>query len=110
MQQENLEAKNAEMKRIRQQMDQIDDMVFADFCAKIGVESIREYEQEHLKQQAELDNKRLEFESQRARLNAQLEYEEDQLAQERKKLCKMHDTISKEERAIVISKEVTYRA
>ncbi|MED6261553.1 hypothetical protein ATANTOWER_006710, partial [Ataeniobius toweri] len=105
MQQENLEAKNAEMKRIRQQMDQIDDMVFADFCAKIGVESIREYEQEHLKQQAELDNKRLEFESQRARLNAQLEYEEDQLAQERKKLCKMQDTISKEEQAIVISKE-----
>uniref|UniRef100_A0A3Q2TN66 Structural maintenance of chromosomes protein n=1 Tax=Fundulus heteroclitus TaxID=8078 RepID=A0A3Q2TN66_FUNHE len=105
MQEENLEAKTAEMKRIRQQIDQIDDMVFADFCVRIGVESIREYEQEHLKQQAELDKKRLEFEGQRTRLNAQLEYEEDQLAQERKKLSIMEGTVSKEEQAIVKSSE-----
>uniref|UniRef100_A0A3B3VB07 Structural maintenance of chromosomes protein n=1 Tax=Poecilia latipinna TaxID=48699 RepID=A0A3B3VB07_9TELE len=106
MQQEDLEAKDAEMKRIREQIDQIDDTVFADFCAKIGVETIREFEQEHLKQKAELDKKRLEFESQQARLNAQLEYEAEQLAQERKKLSKMEDTIRKEEQATVESREV----
>lgn len=32
--------------------------MFSDFCAEIGVDSIREYEQEHLKQQTELDKKR----------------------------------------------------
>lgn len=32
--------------------------MFSDFCAEIGVANIREYEQEHLKQQAELDKKR----------------------------------------------------
>ncbi|XP_008409065.1 structural maintenance of chromosomes protein 1B [Poecilia reticulata] len=106
MQQEDLEAKDAEMKRIREQIDQIDDMVFADFCAKIGVETIREFEQEHLKQKAELDKKRLEFESQQTRLNAQLEYEAEQLAQEKKKLSKMEDTIRKEEQATVESREV----
>lgn len=32
--------------------------MFSDFCAEIGVDNIREYEQEHLKQQTELDKKR----------------------------------------------------
>ena len=36
----------------------MEDLVFSDFCAEIGVDSIREYEQEHLKQQTELDKKR----------------------------------------------------
>lgn len=37
----------------------MEDLVFSDFCAEIGVDSIREYEQEYLKQQTELDKKRL---------------------------------------------------
>lgn len=36
----------------------MEDLVFDDFCAEIGVNSIREYEQEHLKHQSELDKKR----------------------------------------------------
>lgn len=32
--------------------------MFSDFCADIGVDSIREYEQDHLKQQTELEKKR----------------------------------------------------
>ncbi|XP_013884805.1 structural maintenance of chromosomes protein 1B [Austrofundulus limnaeus] len=58
MQQESFEAKNAEMNKIKHRIDQIEDLVFSDFCAEIGVENIREYEQKHLKQQAELDKKR----------------------------------------------------
>ncbi|XP_037539213.1 structural maintenance of chromosomes protein 1B [Nematolebias whitei] len=100
MQQESLEGKNAEMKKIKHQIDQMEDLVFSDFCAEIGVDNIREYEQEHLKQQAELDKKRLEFESQCAQLNAQLDFEENQLEQDRKKLRKMEDTINMEEGTI----------
>ncbi|XP_071347064.1 structural maintenance of chromosomes protein 1B isoform X2 [Trachinotus anak] len=98
MQQESLDAKDAEMRKIREQIDQMEDLVFSDFCAEIGVDSIREYEQEHLKQQTELDKKRLEFESQCARLNAQLEYEQDQLEQQKKKIHKMEETINEEEK------------
>lgn len=36
----------------------MNDAVFADFCAEIGVGNIREYEQEHLKLQSELEKKR----------------------------------------------------
>ncbi|TMS05701.1 structural maintenance of chromosomes protein 1B isoform X2 [Larimichthys crocea] len=100
MQQESVEAKDAEMKTIRDQIHVMEDLVFFDFCAIIGVDSIRMYEQEHLKQQTELDRKRLEFESQCAHLNAQLEYEQNQLEQQKKKLHKMEETIDKEERIV----------
>ncbi|KAM7002632.1 structural maintenance of chromosomes protein 1B [Tautogolabrus adspersus] len=100
MQQESVEAKDAQMKKIRDQIDQMEDLVFSDFCAEIGVDSIREYEQEHLKHQTELDKKRLEFESQCTRLKAQLEYEQDQLNQQKKKLAKFEETIAKEQRIL----------
>ncbi|XP_008293032.1 structural maintenance of chromosomes protein 1B [Stegastes partitus] len=100
MQQQSVEAKNEEMKAIKDQIDRMEDLVFSDFCAEIGVDSIREYEQEHLKQQAEFDNKRLEFETQHTRLNARIEYEQHQLEQQRKKLRKMEDAINEKERAM----------
>ncbi|XP_034390179.1 structural maintenance of chromosomes protein 1B isoform X2 [Cyclopterus lumpus] len=105
MQQESVEAKEDEMKSIRDRIDQMEDTVFFDFCAEIGVDCIREYEQEHLKQQTELDRKRLEFESQCTRLNARLEYEQDQLTQQRKKLQKMEETIDKEEKTMAERRE-----
>lgn len=40
---------------------QMEDLVFSDFCMEIGVSSIREYEQEHLRQQAELEKKRYDI-------------------------------------------------
>ena len=43
---------------------------------------------------------RLEFESQRTQLYAQLEYEQNQLEEQKKKLHKMEETIDKEERTV----------
>ncbi|XP_054476099.1 structural maintenance of chromosomes protein 1B [Anoplopoma fimbria] len=105
MQLESVEAKEAKMGKIRDQIYQIEDMVFSDFCAEIGVDNIREYEKEHLKQQTEVDRKRLEFESQTTRLNARLEYEQGQLEQQKKKLLKMEETIDKEERMMAEQRE-----
>lgn len=49
---------------------------------------------------------RLEFENQCTRLNAHLEYEQDQLEQQKKKHQKMEEMVSKEEKAIVEQKKV----
>uniref|UniRef100_A0A3Q2VSC9 Structural maintenance of chromosomes protein n=1 Tax=Haplochromis burtoni TaxID=8153 RepID=A0A3Q2VSC9_HAPBU len=98
MQMESVKTKEAKIKEIRDKLDQIENLVFSDFCAEIGVDSIRQFEQERLKQQTELDKKRLEFESQHARLNTCIEYEQKQLEQQRKKVQKLEDTISKEEK------------
>ncbi|KAF3855223.1 hypothetical protein F7725_023278 [Dissostichus mawsoni] len=100
MQQESVETKDAEMRKIREQVHQMEDLGFSDFCAEIGVDNIRQYEQENLKHQTEIDNKRLEFDSQCTRLNAQMEYQQEQLEQQKNKLHKMEETIDKEERTM----------
>uniref|UniRef100_A0A8C7LVV2 Structural maintenance of chromosomes protein n=1 Tax=Oncorhynchus mykiss TaxID=8022 RepID=A0A8C7LVV2_ONCMY len=97
MQKENREIKELEMKKLQDRINQMEDVVFSDFCAEIGVANIREYEQEHLKQQQDVDRKRLEFESQRTCLKAQLEYEQGQLEQQRKKMKKIEETIALEQ-------------
>uniref|UniRef100_A0A5F8HER8 Structural maintenance of chromosomes protein n=1 Tax=Monodelphis domestica TaxID=13616 RepID=A0A5F8HER8_MONDO len=51
-------------KRIRQitdfqeKIDKVEDEIFHDFCEEIGVENIREYENQQVKQQQEIDKKR----------------------------------------------------
>lgn len=49
---------------------------------------------------------RLEFERQFARLNTQLEYEQDQVEQLKKKLHKMEEIINKEERTMAEQRKV----
>ncbi|KAJ8381995.1 hypothetical protein SKAU_G00027730 [Synaphobranchus kaupii] len=97
MQKENADKKDADMTEVCDRVKKIEDMVFSEFCAEIGVDNIREYEQEHLKQQQEVDKKRLEFETQRTRLGAQLEYEQARLEQEMKKIESWEKTVHKEE-------------
>ncbi|KAK7891189.1 hypothetical protein WMY93_023152 [Mugilogobius chulae] len=81
MQEEHLEEKEQELKKIRDQMEQMEDVVFADFCEEIGVGSIREYEQEHLKHHTEHDKK-------------------SQLQQQKKKIHQLQETVEREERAM----------
>ncbi|XP_035280729.1 structural maintenance of chromosomes protein 1B isoform X1 [Anguilla anguilla] len=105
MQKENVEKKDASMTEIYDRVKQIEDTVFSEFCAEIGVDNIREYEQEHLKHQQEVDKKCLEFESQRTRLSAQLEYEQGQLEQEMRKIESWEGTVRKEEEKAAFQKK-----
>merc|ERR1712240_751144 len=66
----------------KEKMNTVEDRVFSEFCKKIGVSNIRQYEERELKTQQERAKKRLEFENQINRISTQLEYEqkrEDQL-------------------------------
>merc|ERR1719242_721431 len=66
----------------KDKMNTVEDRVFKDFCRKIGVSNIRQYEERELKTQQERAKKKLEFENQINRITTQLEYEqkrEDQL-------------------------------
>ncbi|XP_054633264.1 structural maintenance of chromosomes protein 1B isoform X2 [Dunckerocampus dactyliophorus] len=100
MQLESVKAKEMVIKDLRNQIEQTEDLVFSDFCADIGVDNIRVYQQEQLKQQEEHDRKRLEFENQCNRLNAKLEYEQDQLEKQKKQLGEKQGTINKEQSII----------
>ncbi|XP_061898837.1 structural maintenance of chromosomes protein 1B isoform X1 [Entelurus aequoreus] len=100
MQLESVVARESAMKDLRDQIKQTEDSVFSDFCADIGVDNIRVFEQEQLKRQDEHDMKRLEFESQLTRLNVKLEYEREQLEKQKKKLGETQTSIDKEESVI----------
>uniref|UniRef100_A0A672Q8R1 Structural maintenance of chromosomes protein 1B-like n=1 Tax=Sinocyclocheilus grahami TaxID=75366 RepID=A0A672Q8R1_SINGR len=109
IQTESVELKDNEMKAVRDKINQLEDVVFADFCAEIGVANIREYEQDYLRMQQELEKKRLQFESQHTRLSIQIEYEQAQLEKLVKQMKKIKETIGKEEDVVISLKEVEDR-
>ncbi|XP_073724742.1 structural maintenance of chromosomes protein 1B isoform X3 [Misgurnus anguillicaudatus] len=100
-----------DMNKLREQKEHLstelrmEDVVFASFCAEIGVANIREYEQDYLRLQQELEKKRLQFESQRTCLNTQLDYEQAQLEKQITQMKKLKETIHKEENIISSLKE-----
>uniref|UniRef100_A0A2K5WFC4 Structural maintenance of chromosomes protein n=1 Tax=Macaca fascicularis TaxID=9541 RepID=A0A2K5WFC4_MACFA len=73
----------------------VEDDIFKHFCEEIGVENIREFENKRVKQQQEIDQKRLEFEKQKTRLNIQLEYSRNQLKKKLNKMNTLKETIQK---------------
>merc|ERR1712059_46743 len=54
-------------------MNTVEDRVFSDFCKKIGVKNIRQYEERELKSQQERAKKKLELDNQINRISTQLE-------------------------------------
>ncbi|XP_051916553.1 structural maintenance of chromosomes protein 1B [Hippocampus zosterae] len=97
MQLESVQAKEDALKNLKGQIEQTEAMVFSDFCAEIGVDNIKVFEQEQLKHQEEHDRKCLQFENQCNRLKAKLEYEQSQLEKQKMKLSKMQSSIDQEE-------------
>merc|ERR1719447_1448132 len=76
----------------KEKMNTVEDRVFSDFCTKIGVKNIRQYEERELKSQQEKAKKKLDFENQINRITTQLEYEqkrEEQLQQNVRKFERM---------------------
>merc|ERR1719210_983166 len=78
----------------KEKMNTVEDRVFSDFCKKIGVKNIRQYEERELKSRQEKAKRKLEFENQINRITTQLEYErkrEEQLQQNCRKFERMVD-------------------
>ncbi|XP_077325482.1 structural maintenance of chromosomes protein 1B [Lithobates pipiens] len=85
---------------LQEQMNKLEDHVFRNFCEEIGVQNIRDFEEEHVKQHEETDKKRLEFGNQKTRLEIQIEYIRGQLKKETEKVVKLKETLSKEEEQV----------
>uniref|UniRef100_A0A8C8REB7 Structural maintenance of chromosomes protein n=1 Tax=Pelusios castaneus TaxID=367368 RepID=A0A8C8REB7_9SAUR len=93
------------IEEFQKKMNEVEDGVFQDFCEEIGVENIRAFEEERVKQQEETDRKRLEFENQKTRLSIQLEYSRAQLQKLLNKINMLKETVRKDEAEIVRLKE-----
>ncbi|XP_025945964.1 structural maintenance of chromosomes protein 1B isoform X1 [Apteryx rowi] len=88
------------IEEFQKKINEAEDAVFQEFCEEIGIENIRVYEQERVKQQEEIDRKRLEFESQKTRLTIQLEYSHDHLQKLTNAVSTLRETIHKDEAEI----------
>ncbi|XP_071406167.1 structural maintenance of chromosomes protein 1B [Pithys albifrons albifrons] len=82
-------------------INEVEDAVFQEFCEEIGVENIRVYEQEHVRQQEEIAKRRLEFESRKTRLNVQLEYSREHLQKSVSSVSKLREAVQRDEAEIL---------
>ncbi|XP_039090433.1 structural maintenance of chromosomes protein 1B [Hyaena hyaena] len=92
---EGIKERQQRIEEFQEKIDKVEDNIFQHFCEEIGVENIREFEKKHVKQQQEIDQKRLEFEKQKTRLNIQLEYSRNQLKKKLNKISILEETIQK---------------
>ncbi|NXC38137.1 SMC1B protein, partial [Penelope pileata] len=97
---EGIAQRKEKIEEFQKQINEAEDAVFQEFCEEIGIENIRVYEQEHMRQREEIDRKRLEFENQKTRLSVQLEYNRDHLQKSTDTVSKLRDTIQKDESEI----------
>ncbi|KAM6151558.1 structural maintenance of chromosomes protein 1B-like [Rhynchocyon petersi] len=91
---ERMKEQQTRIEEFQEEIDKVEDDIFQHFCEEIGVENIHEFEK-HVKQQQEIDQKRLEFSKQKTLLNSQLEHSRNQLKEEQKKIIELQGTIQK---------------
>ncbi|XP_009510627.1 structural maintenance of chromosomes protein 1B [Phalacrocorax carbo] len=98
---EGVAQRKEKIEEFQKRINEAEDAVFQEFCEEIGIENIRVYEQEHVRQQEEIDKRRLEFENQKTRLNIQLEYNRGHLQKLTNAVSKLTETIHKDEAEII---------
>ncbi|CAH2095819.1 unnamed protein product [Euphydryas editha] len=70
-----IRARDAKIQEIKENMNNVEDVVFRGFCRDIGVANIRQYEERELRAQQERAKRRMEFEAQIDRIASNLEFE-----------------------------------
>lgn len=100
---EEMRKRELKIDELKQAQNGIEDRVFSDFCASIGVENIRQYEERELRATQERDKKKLEFENQKNRIVNRLEYERSKDTSEN--VNKWKKTVEDDERELENLKE-----
>ncbi|XP_072949682.1 structural maintenance of chromosomes protein 1A [Epargyreus clarus] len=70
-----IHARDLKIQEIKENMNNVEDVVFRGFCRDIGVANIRQYEERELRAQQERAKRRMEFEAQIDRIASNLEFE-----------------------------------
>lgn len=70
-----MQQRNQKIEEIKQKMNSVEDNVYADFCKKIGVSNIRQFEERELVLQQERAKKMADFDQQIDRITSRLDFE-----------------------------------
>ena len=79
------------LKNYQDAVSEVQDEVFADFCTQLGFKNIRSYESQQGTSQQEGAQKKLEFSTQRSRLESRINYEQQQLQENNSRIKNLED-------------------
>ncbi|RHZ63251.1 hypothetical protein Glove_330g45 [Diversispora epigaea] len=92
---------NEQIITLEGRINSIEDVVFYDFCQKIQVTNIRDYEQRQLKMAQEAAENRLRFTTQKSRLQNQLKFESEQQKETQDRLYKLNTSIQEDKQRLI---------
>ena len=95
-----LDTLKTNIKRFHDSIASVEDDVFASFCHRLGYSDIREYEAQQGTLQQEMLKKKLEFSTQRSKLENQLRFEEQRLLATSDRIQKLEDHAKRDEAGI----------
>lgn len=88
------------LKEYQDAISEVQDQIFADFCRRLGYNNIRTYEAQQGSLQQEGAQKKLEFSTQRSRLESRISYEQQQLQESKSRIKTLEDRAQQDESMI----------
>ena len=85
------------LKEFQDAVSEIQDEIFADFCQRLGYTNIRTYEAQQGSLQQEGAQKKLEFSTQKSRLESRISYEQQQLHETKSRVKVAQDRATQDE-------------
>ena len=85
------------LKEFQDAVGKVQDEVFADFCERLGYNNIRTYEAQQGSLQQEGAQKKLEFSTQKSRLESRINYEQQQLQETKSRIKIAEDRAAQDE-------------
>ena len=95
--QEYVSQQKSVVRTLQENVERVEDRIFSDFCRKNKLKDIREYESAQLRFSEETSQRRLEFTTQIAKLENQLQFEQESAKDLGSRVELMEATIEKEE-------------
>ena len=92
-----LEDLESTLKGFQDAVSEVQDDVFADFCRRLGYNNIRTYEAQQGSLQQEGAQKKLEFSTQKSRLESRISYEQQQLQEIKSRIKVARDRAAQDE-------------
>ncbi|KAL8964573.1 MAG: hypothetical protein Q9183_004357, partial [Haloplaca sp. 2 TL-2023] len=94
------ESSKSRLEELQSAVSEIQDEVFADFCQRLGYDNIRVYEAQQGSLQQEVAQKKLEFSTQKGRLQSRIKYEDQQLQETKSRIKRLQDQIQQDQALI----------
>ena len=88
------------LKEVQDAVSEVQDEVFADFCRRLGYNNVRTYEAQQGSLQQEGAQRKLEFSTQKSRLESRISYEQQQLQETKSRIEVAQDRAAHDENLV----------